>query len=211
MRDVKPPFFAALGLARPIVAAPEVRARWDRPSALAEFTVRGLAGHLVRMVANVAIFLDQPAPGDEPIPAPAYFATLVTSADPASPANVRLREQGEAQAAPGHAALVRELDALTLRLREVLAREPEGRPMRAAGGLVVRLSDYLVSRLVEITVHVDDLALSAGLSTPRWPREVADLAIGHLVDVARFRHGDVAVLRALARRERDDVQALRVF
>jgi len=32
-----------------------------------------------------------------------------------------------------------------------------------------------------------------------------------LVGVARIRHGDMAVLRALARRERDPVQALRVL
>ena len=34
---------------------------------------------------------------------------------------------------------------------------------------------------------------------------------GVLVDVARVRHGDLAVLRALTRRERDPVQARRVF
>ena len=36
-------------------------------------------------------------------------------------------------------------------------------------------------------------------------------AIDVLVGVARIRHGDMAVLRALARRERDQVQALRVL
>jgi len=32
-----------------------------------------------------------------------------------------------------------------------------------------------------------------------------------LVGVARIRHGDLAVLRALTRRERDQAQALRVL
>jgi hypothetical protein len=36
-------------------------------------------------------------------------------------------------------------------------------------------------------------------------------AIDTLVEVARLRHGDTAVLRALARRERDSVAALRVM
>jgi hypothetical protein len=35
--------------------------------------------------------------------------------------------------------------------------------------------------------------------------------ISTLVQIARLRHGDMAVLRALTRRERDLVQALRVF
>ncbi len=38
-----------------------------------------------------------------------------------------------------------------------------------------------------------------------------DLAIEALVDVARVRHGDLAVLRALTRRERDSSEALRVL
>ncbi len=41
---------------------------------------------------------------------------------------------------------------------------------------------------------------------PRWI-----MVIGTLVDVARFRHGDVAVLHALTRRERDSIGALRIF
>jgi Mycothiol maleylpyruvate isomerase N-terminal domain len=33
-----------------LLADPAVTASWDEPSALAEFTVRGLAGHLARQV-----------------------------------------------------------------------------------------------------------------------------------------------------------------
>jgi hypothetical protein len=38
-----------------------------------------------------------------------------------------------------------------------------------------------------------------------------DLALNTLLAVARFRHGDVAALRAFSRRERDPVEALRVL
>ena len=38
-----------------------------------------------------------------------------------------------------------------------------------------------------------------------------DLAFDHLVEVARMRHGDNAVLMSLTRRERDAVKALRIF
>jgi hypothetical protein len=37
------------------------------------------------------------------------------------------------------------------------------------------------------------------------------VAVETLVEVARLRHGDTAVLRALSRRERDPADALRVL
>jgi hypothetical protein len=73
------------------------------------------------------------------------------------------------------------------------------------------VAEYLRTRLVEFAVHVDDLAVSVGVPTPDLGSAADDEAIDVLVGIARIRHGDVAVLRALARRERDDVQALRVI
>jgi hypothetical protein len=77
--------------------------------------------------------------------------------------------------------------------------------------LVIRLDDYLATRLVELCVHTDDLAASLELPAPQLPEPATAAAICTLVDVARIRHGDAAVLRALARRERDAVSALRVL
>jgi hypothetical protein len=46
----------------------------------------------------------------------------------------------------------------------------------------------------------------------RWETPSAlELAVEILMEVARIRHGGLAVVRALARRERDAVQALRVL
>lgn len=211
MAGVRRAFLDAVDLTRPVVASAAVAACWDRPSVLAEFTVRGLAGHLVRAAAVVATYLEPPAPEGDPIAAPAYFAQLQASPDPMSAPSVSIRERGEAEASAGHAALARRFDELAARLPGLLASEPEGRPLRVFGGQVMRLDDYLLTRLVEVTVHADDLALSVGLEPPRWPREVANMVIAHLVEVSRLRHGDLAVLRALTRRERDHVEALRVF
>ena len=73
------------------------------------------------------------------------------------------------------------------------------------------MDDYLVTRVVEIVVHTDDLSASVSIPTPHFDASTVNLAIDCLMDVARLRHGDMAVLRALARRERDQVEALRVF
>jgi hypothetical protein len=74
----------------------------------------------------------------------------------------------------------------------------------------MRLDDYLVTRIVELAVHADDLATSVGLESSLPPAALA-MAVHSLVDVVRVRHGDLAVLRALSRRERQTPELLRVF
>ncbi|MHB1445953.1 MAG: hypothetical protein ACYCTI_01250 [Acidimicrobiales bacterium] len=59
--------------------------------------------------------------------------------------------------------------------------------------------------------HADDLAASLGQQPPALPGRLVGAVTALLVDVARVRHGEMGVLRALARRERDVVQALRVI
>jgi hypothetical protein len=77
--------------------------------------------------------------------------------------------------------------------------------------MVLTLDDYLGTRLVELCVHVDDLAVSGGEPAPSLPEGATGRAVEILVDVARLRQGDPGVLRALTRRERDPVEALRVL
>jgi hypothetical protein len=64
------------------------------------------------------------------------------------------------------------------------------------------LDGFLVTRLVELLAHADDLAASAGIPTPDLPPDAVILVTSCLTDVARRRHGDLAVLRTMARRER---------
>ena len=59
-------------------------------------------------------------------------------------------------------------------------------------------------------MHTEDLALSVG-SDVRAPRPAVAVAVDVLVAAARQRHGDRDVLHALARRERDGSEALRVL
>jgi hypothetical protein len=85
-------------------------------------------------------------------------------------------------------------------------------PIAHRPGEELLLDEYLRICLVEIAVHTEDLALSAGVGVAvRSPGSAVSVAINLLVVVGRKRHGDEAVLRALARRERDPVQALRVL
>ncbi|MBD7917078.1 hypothetical protein H9657_02120 [Cellulomonas sp. Sa3CUA2] len=62
----------------------------------------------------------------------------------------------------------------------------------------------------ELAAHTEDLAVSLG-SDVRAPAPTLEVAVDVLVGAARRRHGDGEVLHALARRERDASEALRVL
>ena len=193
----------------PLLHAPELEQLWDSESALKDFSVRGLAGHLVRAGWAVLDYLAAGTPSGEPIPAPEYYRAVLAAMG--SEEHEQVRTKGEAFAG----ASVQELrDAYVTagsQLAAVLPAEPQGRTLRVFGGHVMRLEDYLETRIVEVLVHADDLAASLGVPRPQLPPEAFDLAIRHLVSVARLRHGDPAVLVALSRRERDRLDALKVF
>jgi hypothetical protein len=64
------------------------------------------------------------------------------------------------------------------------------------------LDDLLITRMMEIAVHNDDLAVSVGMPTPELPPTVLDPVFDLLTRLAIRRHGPTAVLRALSRAER---------
>ena len=211
--DVRAAYLRTLDIARGVVAAPEVAAAWDRPSVLAEFSVRGLAGHLARAGTLVEQYLDAGFPEQTRAVADAaqYYELAAAPADPTASVNVGIRERGEEAAAAGPAAVVAALDDARAALGSRLAAEPADARVAVTAGMVLPLDEYLVTRIVELVTHTDDLAASVGLPTPEPDPDAAALAVGCLVGVGRRRHGDAAVLRALTRRERDGVEALRAF
>jgi hypothetical protein len=209
---VRATFIAAGRVALELLARPEVAKAWDEPSALTAFSVRGLAGHLTRAAGSVEAYLDrEEPPALHLIDAAHYYAQAIGTGDPASDVHAAIRQRGEEAAADGHGPLVHAFGAQLDRLADRLSHEPVTRRVRVYGDLVLPLDDYLVTRLIEVAVHVDDLAVSVGVPTPDLPAGVFEEAIRCLVGVGRVRHGNLAVLRALSRRERDDADALRVL
>jgi hypothetical protein len=209
MNALRRSYVDASRVALDLLACPEVAARWEDESVLPEFAVRGLAGHLARAVLQVEWFLDAPEPDGPPITAVTYYAELVGVTDPSSDLNVGVRARGEEVADAGPAALVEATSGCLERLGRRLELEPDERRLSAFGRTLV-LDEYLRTRLVELTVHIDDLAISVDVA-PSVPAEAYAAAMDVLVAVGRRRHGDLAVLRALTRRERDQVEALRVL
>jgi uncharacterized protein (TIGR03083 family) len=212
MDDVRATFLAAARVAAVVLGLDEVADAWDGPSALPEFTVRGLAGHLVRAVGSADAYLDRDEPSDERvIDAARYYRLAVgdaTEADLGSDLHRSIRQRGEDMAAAGWEALAADFEALLDRMSERLASERADRRVEVYQGLVLPLDEYLVTRLIELVVHIDDLCVSVGVPTPPMPDGAMDAAVGALVGVARVRHGDLLVLRALTRRERADATSV---
>ena len=202
----EPPEIASLFLAgartvADAIADPSVARAWNLPSVLEEQPVSSLAGHLARGgVWAVSEYLDAgvpPGPVDFES-AGEYFASVVS--DLSADANRAIRDRAAAVASVGCEELLRTLrervDALSVR---VPGLKPD-RLIAVIGGRVMRLEDYLTTRIVEQTVHLDDLARS--VDRRPWPMpagaEALTIAVG--LEIARRRSGQTAVIRALYRR-----------
>ena len=212
--DLRTLYLDAASLVVELVGLPDVVAAWDRPSALPLMTVGELASHLSRSVLQVEHFLDAGPDPSWPVPATAgsYYAVLEGTAEPDSPLNVGVRQRSVEVAGQGPDAALALVTGCRDRLVPRLGSEPAGRQVMPHGGRALTLDEYLRTRLVEICIHRDDLALSLP-QTPIGrvnPAAVA-VAVDVLVAAARERNGDAAVLTALSRRERDHGDALRVL
>lgn len=187
-----------------LLGDPAVARSWDAPSALAEFTVRGLAGHLALNVLVVPQVLDRHVADAGPVALlDHYTRSKWVDTGPHDEVNVVIRRNGENAAAGGASDLAARTAVAVRQLREALPAEPADRTVHLPwAGWSLSLADFLVSRMLEIAVHADDLAVSVGVATPPLPAAVLDPVLALLTQLAARRHGPTAVLRALSRSER---------
>jgi len=187
-----------------LLGDPAVASAWAAPSALTGFTVGGVAEHLAFQVLFVPQTLAAPPPDGELVPLLGHYDRVAwIGADLDAEVNVSIREGGENAAGEGASALLERVEAAIGALREVLPAAPADRVVRPpAGPWGLRLDDLLVTRMMEPTVHGDDLAFSVGIPTPDFPPEVLEPVLALLTNLAVRRHGAPAVLRALTRAER---------
>jgi hypothetical protein len=198
-------FLDAAAAAAPLLRVPALTQRWTQPSALAEFRISGLAGHFARAVLNVERYLGAPPPAEEPtLDAVSYFRTAggPDVGDPSAETHRIIRERGEQDASGGPERLADRYDAARASLATRLPDLAEDQPVLMFGRYVLSLRECLVTRLVELVVHADDLAVSLGVPTPTFSDEADDLVITTLARISRRRHGSLPVLRTLARYER---------
>jgi hypothetical protein len=198
------PYLSAVDAIVDLLGRPEVAAAWDSPSALAEWTVGGLAGHLAGQAFS-GVTLIEAEPSDlEPITLDEHYERVSwIGAAVDDDVSVGIRSGGDSNAAEGAEALVARVVSARSRLEVLLAETSPDRPVLVPWqGWALRRDDFLVMRMMEIVVHSDDLGASVGMTAPTVGPAVLDPVLALLTRLAVRRHGQSAVVAALTRAER---------
>ncbi|GAB3431229.1 DinB family protein [Flindersiella endophytica] len=197
---VRDDFVTVANSALTLLMEPAVEARWNEPSALEDFTVGGLAFHL----SNQVLHVPQATPTDR---APVslvddYYAEADWLGQDAShQVNVFIRERMEEAAAQGVSTVLTNAHDTLGQVRTLIAEAPADLVVEMRGRPLT-FDDFLVSRLMELVVHSDDLAVSVGVPTPLVPESAATTVVDLLSRLAIRRYGAITVVRALSRSER---------
>lgn len=149
---------AAASFARLVRAIPEKS--WDGPG-LGDWDMRALVGHTSRSLITVSEYLRTPADHADVDDAVAYYVWVreFTTSAGADAVNERGRQAGRDLGADP----VATVDGLVARALADVGNA--GDPVISViGGLGIRLSHYLQTRVFELTVHGGDIARAAGLS-----------------------------------------------
>ena len=204
MTNTRHDFLTTARSAADLLREPAVAAAWSGPSALPKFTVGGLAGHLAYQILSAQQALTGPVPKVPTITLLEHYGRVQwIDAGLDDEINVRIRDGGDELAGGGAVALAARVDAAVEHLTDDLASAAD-RPVRIPlwGPWTMLLDDMLITRMMELAVHSDDLAVSVGIATPELPQSAVDTVIDLLSRLAVRRHGPTAVLRALSRAER---------
>jgi Mycothiol maleylpyruvate isomerase N-terminal domain len=204
MTGVADAFLIAVDSVIDVIGRAEVAEHWESPSALAEWSVGGLAGHLAgQPFAGVALIEAEPS-DLTPISLDEHYRRVSwIGAAVDDEVSVDIRSGGDANAEAGPPALLARLIDTRDRLGGLLTATTPERPVLVPWqGWALRRDDFLLMRMMEIAVHSDDLAASVGVAAPELPDEVLGPVLGLLTRLAVRRHGQSAVLAALTRAER---------
>ncbi|MFD7205294.1 maleylpyruvate isomerase N-terminal domain-containing protein [Streptomyces sp. NPDC059893] len=197
-------YLGAAAQAVTLLGAPEVAASWEMTSALTEMTVGGLAGHLAYQVFSVTPALQASTSQEAPIPLLEHYSRAAWIDAPLDgEVNAGIRAKGE-DIASGGAQVLLEHARAALAEQKVALPEVRGDLVvfMPQTGWALSLDDFLVTRMMELAVHMDDLAVSVGIAAPELSTTAFEPVLTLLARLAARRHGQAALLRALARAER---------
>jgi uncharacterized protein (TIGR03083 family) len=153
--------YAAAGAALVSLAASVPASGWDSPG-LGEWTVRDLVGHAGRSFVTVSTYLTSGRGKTPELDHPLDYARVfrLAHADPDA-ITERGRQAGRDLGPDPVAGLRAQYDAAVA----AVEAHPDDAPVDTPAG-VMRLADYLPSRVFELVVHTDDLARALGASAP---------------------------------------------
>src|ERR1700677_2894952 len=143
--DIGTMYLDAAQAAAALIAAPEVAARWDEPSALDEMTVGALSCHLARQVTMVPAVISETSAAAEVITVLDHYARVEWVGAPLdAEINVRTRQGSAAEAAAGPAELLDRIGAAIAQLATMRSSaDPVYLPWT---GWALSLDDFLTTR-----------------------------------------------------------------
>jgi hypothetical protein len=203
--DPRTQYLHAARTALALLEHDEVAAAWHEPSALEGFTTGGLAAHLAQQITSVTASFTEADPTGKALVGlfEHYDRAAWIDAGLDSDDNTAIRDGGEQAAGAGPETVLTEARTALAELEAALPHLDGARPSgNARWPYATTLDDFLRTRIMEIVVHADDLAVSAGIDTPAFGQDVFDTATWILTRLAAKRHGQAALVRALARTER---------
>ena len=206
-------FFEGADHVAELIDDPETATRWDDPSALEGLSVGGLVAHLVQGARYMDRLLDIPEAPDAPAVDLGEYVTSFKLEDFDTGIHRYIRDKAEHGATFGPEAASARFRTVLAALRKRLPAQPRRRmlDMRPTLPWAISLEDRLRLHVTDLVVHIDDLAVSLGRVGGEAPEAATGVAIEAMVAAARSEHGDIAVIRALARRERSEADVFPVF
>jgi hypothetical protein len=182
------------------MSASAVSERWTAASTVRLMTVGDLAGHMFLVVRRVLKRIEAAEPAGAAGGEPAWkWLRVVDAADLSRPEHRAVRDDASHIARWGPDQVAAACLARIETIDELLAvRVPE---TVSIGTRRLPFTYYLATRIVELLVHTDDLAVSIGQDC-QPPPAATGIALRLLLAAARGEHGDQPVLRALSRAER---------
>jgi hypothetical protein len=194
-------YLAGARTIREAITDPAVVEAWDQPSVLEEQTVGSLAGHLARTGTFIMDEVLDAGAAEGPADftdVATFYATLLPAAE--DPIHEGIRARGAALAERGSDDLAATIDDRMPAIEAQLRTLPGDHLLTVTGGNAMALELYLVTRVVEQVVHLDDLARSVARAPWVVPVDAYALAARAALDVALLRHDPRLVVRGLYRR-----------
>jgi hypothetical protein len=182
------------------IGDPQIGEMWEDESVLEGQSVGGLVAHLARGgvwvvgeylekgVVDAAVDFDD---------AVEYYEAILAHADESLHRGVR--ERSAEIARMGQAGVRELLDERLAAIEVALADVSLHATIEVFAAKVMRLGDYLATRIVEQCVHLDDLSRSLDRHAWSMPEASVELVGAIALDMATRLHGPGPVLRALYR------------
>ncbi|MFI6935623.1 maleylpyruvate isomerase N-terminal domain-containing protein [Streptomyces sp. NPDC050287] len=155
-------------------------AEWRLPTRCAPWTVSELLAHVRVVIAWLPGMLAAPAPPRAEISAVEYYRPDDRFAPDTNAARIALAQDLAAEQLSG-AALAEDFNVTWQQVDRLCQAEPEGRVVRTRHGDPMLLSEFLLTRVVEVAVHGLDLADALRREpwlTPQAADVVQDLLLG---------------------------------